>query len=466
MSPLRLRQYAATASVLAGLLSLVYAAIFINTWWPWLVPSGAVLVTASLAMRPTWSFLSFVSFLKGLLPAIASVGLTLLVAEALTRLTVSKNELGGYQPIEPHPDYLFMLKPGAVGDMTYTDDLGEQTYHSYTISSQGFRDRAFGPKKDGEYRILMLGDSFTFGKGVNDDETIPKVLERLFQERFDAADVSVINGGCSGYGPWQARGVLLERGFALGPEMVVLQTLTANDIGDTIFKTGGPPRANARLSNSHKLLLKHYYSNWFAWAEYELLQRSRLYRLLYVRTDSAFSLQRLLPRLRFVHQFAVPMLPYDEYNESWYIEINLKDWYPELTEGWKSFENDILAIRNDCAERGLTFFVYNVPSNVCFIEGAWEHAVQRSGRPNAYEHRKEIRVAEEFFRRAALPSLSIVEAIDAHPRKEALYYKFDGHFTSLGAQVVAERLYQLLAPQVARELAIRTMSNDQTVAFP
>src|SRR5687767_11126742 len=49
--------------------------------------------------------------------------------------------------------------------------------------SQGLRDRDYAPVKgEHEYRILVLGDSLTFGWGVPVDSTYPKVLERILND--------------------------------------------------------------------------------------------------------------------------------------------------------------------------------------------------------------------------------------------------------------------------------------------
>ena len=47
--------------------------------------------------------------------------------------------------------------------------------HRITIDSLGYRgaDQFTRRKPPGEFRILMLGDSFTFGDFVNDEESLP-----------------------------------------------------------------------------------------------------------------------------------------------------------------------------------------------------------------------------------------------------------------------------------------------------
>ena len=52
-----------------------------------------------------------------------------------------------------------------------------------SINSKGLRDREIAvQRRPGVFRILMLGDSLTFGWGVPQDSTIPKLLEKRLIE--------------------------------------------------------------------------------------------------------------------------------------------------------------------------------------------------------------------------------------------------------------------------------------------
>ena len=55
-----------------------------------------------------------------------------------------------------------------------------------------------GPEKQAAFRVLLLGDSFTYGLGVNDDQTFAAELERELGERHRPAEV--INAGNPGKG--------------------------------------------------------------------------------------------------------------------------------------------------------------------------------------------------------------------------------------------------------------------------
>ncbi len=83
-------------------------------------------------------------------------------------------------------------------------------------------------RRAGGFRILCLGDSLTFGAGVQPDETLPAQLELILNRASWASIVEVINEGVSGYSlhdDWQR---FLERGVGLAPDLVVV-VLCDND---------------------------------------------------------------------------------------------------------------------------------------------------------------------------------------------------------------------------------------------
>lgn len=56
-------------------------------------------------------------------------------------------------------------------------------------------------KEEGEYRVICLGDSLTFGPGVRDEETFAAVLQEIFRRRNPGTDknVRIINAAVNGY---------------------------------------------------------------------------------------------------------------------------------------------------------------------------------------------------------------------------------------------------------------------------
>ncbi|HXM20892.1 MAG TPA: SGNH/GDSL hydrolase family protein [Terriglobales bacterium] len=93
------------------------------------------------------------------------------------------------------------------------------------INSQGLRDYEYSlTKPAGVYRIMLLGDSTTFGWGVPLNETTAKILERnLNAKHIPGYDhVEVLNAGVGNYDTVQEVTYFKTRGRAFRPDLVVL----------------------------------------------------------------------------------------------------------------------------------------------------------------------------------------------------------------------------------------------------
>jgi lysophospholipase L1-like esterase len=73
--------------------------------------------------------------------------------------------------------------------------------HKFTINELGFRERNFGFKKPpNTFRILVFGDSFTYGSGVSEDHRFTNLLEGFLNEKEGGTKkYEVLNFGMPGY---------------------------------------------------------------------------------------------------------------------------------------------------------------------------------------------------------------------------------------------------------------------------
>lgn len=110
---------------------------------------------------------------------------------------------------------------------------------TWKTNSHGLRDKELEyAKRTGTYRILGLGDSFTFGYMVEGNESFLHLLENKLNE--DAAlntGVTVerfetINMGVGGYGPVAELNMLRQEGTRYDPDLVLLMLFVGNDIAD------------------------------------------------------------------------------------------------------------------------------------------------------------------------------------------------------------------------------------------
>lgn len=88
-------------------------------------------------------------------------------------------------------------------------------------NTQGLRDKEYSLNKPaGVLRILMLGDSLTFGWGVPLNDTFSKRIERLYMER--GVNAEVINTGVGNWNTVQQVQYYITKGHLFNPDIVVL----------------------------------------------------------------------------------------------------------------------------------------------------------------------------------------------------------------------------------------------------
>lgn len=155
---------------------------------------------------------------------VASVVVGLGVAELVLRAFVPAMAAGSAARFALDPDLIYRLAPDNV--VTWSSSEFTETSHTNAL---GLRGVALGAKPEGTRRILAIGDSFTYGHGVQDDETYPAVVERVLRGR--GHDVEVVNAGVPGYSTDQAYAWALRDGLALDPD-VLLVGVHCSDVSD------------------------------------------------------------------------------------------------------------------------------------------------------------------------------------------------------------------------------------------
>ncbi len=118
--------------------------------------------------------------------------------------------------LSSNPDIKFEHRPG----VSYVTYLGFSI--NYTINERGFRDRVYSKRKsENTFRLIVLGDSLTYGIGVKEEETYPKVLERMLNDNSDT-NFEVLNFGVGGYNTAQEIAQFKEYGVKYNPDLVIV----------------------------------------------------------------------------------------------------------------------------------------------------------------------------------------------------------------------------------------------------
>lgn len=149
----------------------------------------------------------------GLLPSLFLV----IVAEAVLRWTGAAERCH-----VPAQSWFWMCDP-VLGFRTssYFERLGVK------INRLGLRGSEPSPKKPGEFQILSLGDSCTFGISPDPNRLVenpyPELLERWASEMLGLDKVRVINGAAPGYSSLQGLLLLRSKLRSLRPDAITVR---------------------------------------------------------------------------------------------------------------------------------------------------------------------------------------------------------------------------------------------------
>ena len=197
----------------------------------------------------------------------AQVLVVLLLFEGALRLLAPR--IGGLQVVLYHPSV--QTEYDSVGsleellDLTPLGFVPHRVRDGFVLNSRSFRTKEYtGRKTEGAYRIMAIGDSFTYASGgVPGSRMWFAEMERELN-RSSAREVEAFGLGAPGVGPrfelrlWELEHPLVR------PDLVVLQFYTGNDFTDEQEKSLAPSAGGtlARRSYAYRLFrnLRRLYS--------------------------------------------------------------------------------------------------------------------------------------------------------------------------------------------------------------
>ncbi|OGX45636.1 MAG: hypothetical protein A3G38_04090 [Omnitrophica WOR_2 bacterium RIFCSPLOWO2_12_FULL_51_8] len=144
-----------------------------------------------------------------------------------------------------------------------------------TVNSSGFRDTRewIVPKPTGSYRIIIVGDSFTFGNGVNTEERFSNLLDKYLQKNH--GQVEVLNASAGGWNLNNEFFFFNTEGLSYEPDALVL-AFFPNDWMSPPSPSMPDPVPIANLSQEGRWDARPY---WLRWLPYEWI-----YKLKYSAT--------------------------------------------------------------------------------------------------------------------------------------------------------------------------------------
>ena len=186
---------------------------------------------------------------RNALLAFLSLVVALAICEVLLRVFGAE--------VLPKPD-LYVVDPD-VGKRMRPGWKGDEFGAPVEINSKGLRDRELPYEKPpGTFRILALGDSWTFGFRMQEPDAYPRQLERILREhasaRGDARQIEVINAGVIGYSTDQEAAYLRVEGWKYQPDLVLVNYYPVNDTHNKLYSY----QRRAQLRALHPFLLELY----------------------------------------------------------------------------------------------------------------------------------------------------------------------------------------------------------------
>jgi lysophospholipase L1-like esterase len=140
------------------------------------------------------------------------------VSKALASLDINP------APVVPDPDLLWSNAPNARKTQPVNPrPLGREPTWTAEINSEGYRGAERRPGLEpAPLRILCVGDSVTFGFGVDQPDTWPEQLASRLARNHPGRAFEVINAGVSGWSWLQGLRFVAMRGLDLHPDVVVI----------------------------------------------------------------------------------------------------------------------------------------------------------------------------------------------------------------------------------------------------
>jgi lysophospholipase L1-like esterase len=267
-------------------------------------------------------------------------------------------------------------------------------------------------------RILVLGDSVTFGMGVPLEQTYPALTEALLNAALGpgARSVEVLNFGIPGYNTLHSLAQLREVGLTFRPDIVVVGFLY-NDVelsnrqrqesASSGESSPGAPSLGRTLKssiNAGVLYLKQN-SHFFAW---------------------------LTPRLGM----ALRPLGFSGFGQVG----EYKDQYADSHPDWQRMRTALLQMRALGDEHGFDLALMIIPAMARFDEAG-------------YPLRDYHEAVAAFGAQSGIPTLDLLPAFWGLDGSRFWISPTDGHPNAAAHQIMAEALAGFLAPLVHKHIA-------------
>jgi lysophospholipase L1-like esterase len=319
------------------------------------------------------------------------------------------------------------------------------------VNHLGFRDQEYPAGKGNKFRIVVIGDSFTFGWGVALPDTWVKQLEQMLQAADPA--VEVLNLGRSGGSPETYADIAARALPVLQPDLVLVAVLQGNDLYQSIAEPG-PPSLAPGFPRQHlwRIALANAYPNFLRLLRQAALvsavkpvwqQQARVIEQG-LAPEQRQRLQRLDPVVRqyFRAGSLNPDLLLDNIRDpDLYLKLEAVQ-HAEVKKGIRRMSFHLARLRDLASRHGAATWLVSVP-NKYYLCAQTMREHRRLGLhldTTLINHNAPDSILAAEAARLRLP-LFRAAGLQQHCRDKKLYYTYDGHFTPAGNLLFAAGVY-------------------------
>lgn len=347
-------------------------------------------------------------------PRLRPVGLRALLVVVSTLLALAMCEAGLRIADYPKADWSPWIKAPFTGT-AYAPHLSQRWTTAefditYRTNSDGMRDDEIGPKRG--YRVVVLGDSFAAGYGVEREQQFADLLERQL-------GVEVVNAATGGWELEHQYYYVKERGGALEPDLV----LYAMYLGNDIIRNGARPLDSRGIVPDPRLP--------------DGTHGTPKLVLLWERARHAWQSREAATR--------------PEWTPHLYLDMSARKLTPAAARNYETTREFLGRLRDEVARVGSSLVVAFFSYRTAIDPTARERLRSRmSNFDRDYDLEQPPREIEGFLRelRIAYVDLNVPLKQAAAESPELLYYERDGHWTPRAHRVVADALRAALEPRV------------------
>jgi len=357
---------------------------------------------------------AFVAIVIGLVVAIAATEIALRIWDPLH---LPLEDMRGFYRLDDHNR--IETTPGWSGEQ-----IVEDRPVPVNMNSLGLRGPEIGPRADGEKRVLMLGDSYVWGQGVENDETVPARLEAGL--RANGHEVIVGNAGMFGAGP-REWGYTLERyREAFDPDLLVAVMYVGNDVLDSLMEPLSVADGWLMISGTSELR-----DSW----RFRLMVSSRVWNYV----------ERLFAKNRIEDQLAAALARYRPGIPFRVDEAMFLDRDP-ARDAEEPFIAQVEALMADFF-RELAKVAGDLPTLVVLLPG---HVVAKNDYatllknygldPKLHERGRGHARLRRLLAAQGFEVVDLADRIFTDPKTRSLFLPQDAHFSARGCQKVADWL--------------------------